>query len=169
MEDDEKTLIRNKLTEQFNAKVDEGLNYERKVQAYNDMADSQINEIIRTMRASSVTSRRTFTSRSVDLDNRSPSQSILMADNRENSTNLLQQSMKEFRKKFVDEQPEDAISKSVNGVNTSKEKIFKDQSLVEEGEEQRATMHFSEDVLSSSKDTNASVESKDGMAIPHSM
>ena len=90
------------------------------------MADSQINEILRTMRASSATSRRTLTSRSVDFDNRSPSQSILMADNRENSTNLLQQSMKEFRKKFVDEQPEDAINKSVNGVNTSKEKIFKD-------------------------------------------
>ena len=51
MENDEKTLIENKLIEKFNESNDEELKHERKVKAYRDMADWQVSEIIRTMRS----------------------------------------------------------------------------------------------------------------------
>ena len=51
MEDDEKTLIENKLIDIFQESQDEGLKHERKLKAYRDMADLQVKEIIRTMRA----------------------------------------------------------------------------------------------------------------------
>ena len=51
MEDDEKILLRNKLSEICQERQDEGLKLERKIKAYGDMADLQVKEILRTMRA----------------------------------------------------------------------------------------------------------------------
>ena len=51
MEDNEKTLIENKLLEMFQETQDEELKQKRKFKAYQDMADLQVKEIIRTMRA----------------------------------------------------------------------------------------------------------------------
>ena len=50
MEDNEKTLIENKLLEMFQETQDEELKQERKFKAYRDMADLQVKEIKRTMR-----------------------------------------------------------------------------------------------------------------------
>ena len=54
MEDNEKTLIENKLLEMFQETQDEELKQKRKFKAYQDMADLQVKEIIRTMRAYTV-------------------------------------------------------------------------------------------------------------------
>ena len=55
MEDDEKTLIENKLLEMCQQAQEqdenEELRQERKFKAYREMADLQVKEIIRTMRA----------------------------------------------------------------------------------------------------------------------
>ena len=51
MEDDEKILLRNKLSEICQERQDEGLKLERKIKAYGDMGDLQVKEILRTMRA----------------------------------------------------------------------------------------------------------------------
>ena len=50
LEDDEKTLIENKLIEKFEESQDVDLNRERKIKAYNDLAELQVEAFIRTMR-----------------------------------------------------------------------------------------------------------------------
>ena len=50
LEDDEKTLIENKLIEKFEESQDVDLKRERKIKAYNDLAELQVEAFIRTMR-----------------------------------------------------------------------------------------------------------------------
>ena len=50
LEDDEKTLIENKLIEKFEESQDVELKRERKIKAYNDLAELQVEAFIRTMR-----------------------------------------------------------------------------------------------------------------------